>query len=845
MNALEKQVYIYSLGTESFYTDEEYKIHQKILKNHLIKNKMKEIKSKLDVSDEKLEKIKRINKKVTQRLKSLKEQLRYEFDKFEATRELREDTLSKNKVVAMFDSALTRTIGARTNELTDSLVIVRAFYFNILEDIIHNGFIYKGEKYLYFSSSAGQIRTKKTVFIKESLWNKYEGSLTCGLTTEEINAKGGMNVNKLLAYKALTASASVKWNNFDIDRTIVVPDLETNVTAIFDNINRDTYDITREELSVGIEHTDGCGMILPRKSKKSFMTRLPYVKGLLVPFPFDKFAQENGNTKVVDIYGKTWDIIEDDIHVIFTKSQFKMKNYYDSWEDYKTRFKENNCQAVKMNEEDIGSDATLNYQMLQTLTDVKVEELVELSDSTIRDILRVGNDKETMLRVLGATKHNRNKNYLQQALLMYPEMLNDEYSKKIIKDNKKSLVNNARAGKLNINGKYIYIIPDLYAFCERLFLGVSQPGGLLKNGEVYSEIYNEGKLDILRSPHLYKEHAIRVNTKNEELKKWFVSKGVYISTHDPISRIVMCDFDGDKSLVVQDDLFISIAERNMKDIVPLYYEMAMALPQDINSTNIYNSLLLAFKANIGEVSNNITKLFNVNGEVDLEAVKWLTMESNFTIDFAKTLYMPTRPDYVNERIKNATSGKVPHFFMEAKNKEKHLVEDITDSTVNRLRKIIPNKNIKFEKIAGKFDARMLMSEDITYINNKVLNLYLKLSKNKKFLLNSSTLDKEGQFNYINKYIKEQIAEIEPDEDKVVNTLVKGLYSNLKANNKSTLWDCYGHVLIGNLNENLRNTKQCESCANRITIKGNKTKYCDSCAKKIKNEQNKKYKKVGK
>ena len=37
--------------------------------------------------------------------------------------------------------------------------------------------------------------SKKTVFIKESLWNKYENTLMCGLTIDIINAKGGNNPN--------------------------------------------------------------------------------------------------------------------------------------------------------------------------------------------------------------------------------------------------------------------------------------------------------------------------------------------------------------------------------------------------------------------------------------------------------------------------------------------------------------------------------------------------------------------------------------------------------------------------------------------------------------------------
>ncbi len=552
---LDKQVYIYSIGTEAFYTDEETNFHNKLSKLHIMKNSLKEkiknINFKLNEEDidkntevylfKKKDKLENAMHKINMLLNKYKINLKNLLTRHEGIRTLRIDTLKDNKKIGMFDSVLTRTIGMKINDLSTDLFVVRVYYYQVLNDLIEYGFLFNGEKYVYFSSSAGQIRTKKGVFIKESLWKKHENSLTCGLSIEEINKKGGSNINKLLAYKALSASASSRWYNFDIDKTVVVPDLETNVKSIFDYINRETYEIKRQEMCVPIEHTDGCGMILPKKSKKAFMVRLPYIKGLLVPFPFDKFAIENNSTKITDIYGKEWDIIEDDIQVIFTKSQFKMKKYYDDWDDYKTRFKKYHCQAAKLNEEDIGGDATLNYQMLQTLTDISNKELKELAKLTTNDILRIGSDKETMLRILGSSKNNKHKNYYQQALSIYPELLNDSHSQKIIKDKKKSMVNDARAGKLRINGRYTFLIPDLYAFCERLFLNIEQPKGLLPNGEVYCSIFNEGKVDILRSPHLYKEHCVRTNTFNEERKKWFITKGIYTSIFDPISRILQFD----------------------------------------------------------------------------------------------------------------------------------------------------------------------------------------------------------------------------------------------------------------------------------------------------------------
>lgn len=780
-------------------------------------------------------------KNINSSINSLKVKLKQTFNEFNGIRELRTESLSDNKIIGIFDSALSRTIGMKINEVSESLFVVRAFYFNILNDIILNGFKYNNEEYIYFSSSAGQIRTKKAVFIKKSLWDKYEKTLTCGLTLDDINDKDGCNVNKLLAYKALITSASVKWHGFDIDRVIVVPDLESPVTSLFDYINRDTYEIKRKELTVNIEHTDGCGMILPLKSKKSFMTRLPFVKGLLVPFDFRRFALECGNTKIKDIYGKEWDIVKDKIEVILTKSQFKMAKYYSDWTDYKDRFKKYKCQANKLNVEDIGSNATLNYQMLQTLTDITDRELELLCQETNEDLKKIHNDKNTILKVLGATEHNKNKNYFQEGLFIYPELINDNHSKRVIKDKKQSMLNDAYSGKLRINGKYLYLVPDLYAFCEFLFKNNKHPKGLLDNGEVYTNVYDEGKVDILRSPHLFKEHAIRENVKNKEMKEWFVTQGIYTSIHDPISRILQFDVDGDKSLVVQNDTLIKVAERNMEGVYPLYYEMGVAKAEIVTNELIYESLTKAFKANIGEVSNNITKIFNSSNEIDLDVVKWLTAENNYIIDYAKTLYMPKRPDYVNEKISKAIKGKVPYFFKEAKKKDEKNVEALTNSTVNRLREFIFNKNIKFKDIGGELDYKMLMSEDIEYINHKVISKFKKLNQSKRWIIRNNGIKNRNEgLLFVYKYIRNEMRTLNVDEDKIVNNLVKDMYEKRNSPLKETLWHCYGDIILRNLKNNLKDTKQCERCGTRIEIINNYVKYCNECSYLKRLERQRKY-----
>lgn len=331
----------------------------------------------------------------------------------------------------------------------------------------------------------------------------------------------------------------------------------------------------------------------------------------------------------------------------------------------------NGCTVGKCNEEeDFIPDAKLNYQMLQTLTDLSPDELEQLAGKTIDKIAKIASDKNTMLDVFGASTQYRNKNAFQECLSIYPELLSDPYTKEMLRQIKKNLVTEARAAKIDLSAKYMFLIPDLYAFCEWLFLGDHSPVGLLADGEVSCYLYRlVSKLDCLRSPHLYREHAVRKNVVTSATKKWFSQNAIYTSCHDLISKILQFDCDGDKSLVCADSLLVTIAERNMEGIVPLYYEMAKAGAVTITPEEIFKGLRAAWTGgNIGVISNDITKIWN-GEDVDIEAIKILCMENNFCIDYAKTLYKPTRPDEINARLARITSMKAPHFLSTLKRKQ--------------------------------------------------------------------------------------------------------------------------------------------------------------------------------
>lgn len=806
-------------------------------------------------------------------------------------RTLRENQVSNKNIISVFDSSFTRMIGAEQDKLSEDFMVVQVYYFDVIKDLIYYGFMYKGEKYIYFTSSAGQIRTKKTVFIKESVWKQYEKTIMCGLTIADINKKGGNNPNKHLAYMALANSATDVWEEFDIDKTIVIDDFETDVFGTYDLVDDVDYSIKRVSDYVPIAHTDGAGMMLPCMGKNR-MVRLPWVKGLLGVFDFRKFIEVNGCSPIIkDIYGQEHDVIAEDIQIIFTKSQFKMYKYYDSWEQYKEYYKQYGCTAGYTNmEEDRIKDATINYQMLQTLTDITEEEIAEIAGLSVHRLKNISSSIADIQRAFGVTPYNQNMTAFQKAIQLYPDLLNDSYVKCYLKEIKDSMIKRYKAGKLRVYGKYTFLLPDFYAACEYWFMGNKDPKGLLEDGEVFCWLFRKSdKLDCLRSPHLYREHAVRKNIawknygeRQQQLREWYCTDGIYTSCHDLISKILQFDVDGDKSLVVADKTIIKVAERNMQGIVPLYYNMKKAEPIQLSNITIYDGLNAAFTgSNIGQYSNNISKIWNsevfISGTDEekqqaIDAIKLLCMENNFVIDRAKTLYMPERPKFVKELVTRFTKANVPHFFKYAKDKEEHQVSQINDSFVNRLNGVIPNPRINCRGLGlGTIDFKLLMGNPdiecrvkftekgkiVKEETDPMLVKYCELSKKHSFALNNaSQVDKGFSADVLKNYqlkqdlrykkiiieIKDELSQFGYSDEEVADILVRFLYDIRDSKHKMILWLCYGDYLYENLATHLRlQTKdvQCVDCGEwfSVNVKDNETCRCSECY----TEYRKKYK----
>jgi len=154
---------------------------------------------------------------------------------------------------------------------------------------------------------------------------------------------------------------------------------------------------------------------------------------------------------------------------------------------------------------------------------ITIEEIKELQTKPIEEILEIAKQSVDKLKnlcssinnikdVFGVNVYNTNKTAFQKAIDVYPNLLNDEYAKFHLREIKDSMIKKYKAGKLQVHGKYTFILPDFYAACQYWFMGIENPKGLLKDGEVFCWLFRKSEnVDCLRSPHLYREHAVRKN----------------------------------------------------------------------------------------------------------------------------------------------------------------------------------------------------------------------------------------------------------------------------------------------------------------------------------------------
>lgn len=564
---LSKQIRLISLTVNDFFTEEEYGLYERIVafKNQIASMKKEQADEKKILAAQKREVQHQLDQLILSHAGTPREVLMKSVLTADAVKRgvnvIQWYDLKVTKCIAEFLSEETRSMGLDHLDVTFDKVIIKWKNIDMLKQLVMDGFYMTildedglpvRKHYHVMTASAGQLRTDRVQCISDEMWERIRNKLMCGLTEEIINAKGGINVNKLMAYMALPTGATDEWHGFDIDKCIVIDDWKGDVSGEMLYIKPD-FTTELGNFTVTLNQVDGGGICLPGTFKdhieymemfdfKNAMVRLPWIKGLLSVYDFVRQIDVCGYSPIIkDAWGKEHDVKKEGINIIFTVSQFKMWKFYDSWEEYKNYFKAYGCHACLTNyEEPFIKDSHMNYQFIQTLTDFTNQELHDFIEPTHRRIENIAKDKSYMLQALRADANSDNP-YLK-ALCLYPELLRDGHTRSILKYMKKKWINDAKAGKIKCENKRLFVIPDWYAAIEYYFGHVEHPVGLIPANQVGCRIYqDEDELDVLRSPHLYREHNIVTPVKDKSIYDWFLTNGIYVSSHDLISRT--CQFD--------------------------------------------------------------------------------------------------------------------------------------------------------------------------------------------------------------------------------------------------------------------------------------------------------------
>ena len=217
------------------------------------------------------------------------------------------------------------------------------------------------------------------------------------------------------------------------------------------------------------------------------------------------------------------------------------------------------------------------------------------------------------------------------------------------------------------------------------------------------------------------------------------------------------------------------------------------------------------------------------------------MENNFVIDYAKTLYKPTRPNKINNEIIKFTNKKVPYFFIYAKDKEVSQVEQKNESIVNKLDAIIPNVRINTRKIGlGKIDYKLLMNDVNIEIDEKLIAKYEELSETYHFKISMKD-EYQSNLHYLACEMRKELNSFGYDEVEITDMLVKYLYGDI-IDKKEVLWFCYGKYIVDNLKMNvpIKKTKliQCVDCGEWLEIPiESKSERCEKCQYEYRKEWN--------
>lgn len=421
-------------------------------------------------------------------------------------------------------------------------------------------------------------------------------------------------------------------------------ELENNVS---DGFNLCTIDyMKRVGESLGIDYTPS-GVCL----------RNAWLKGMLYPFPIIEFIEKynQGNYMIEDIWGNIQDIRK--CEMIITESSLKLWSAYDNIDDYINAYKE--CgygfSVTKISPHILEERRELNYQYLQSydFTDEDIEELCTPTIQYLKDAMC--GDYASTIKFLGITD-NADVNSWQRALFTSEYMIGDPYVIDSVHRFIKKKMNDAKIGKLFVDGNYQIASGDPFALMQSI-CGL-EVTGLLKAGECYSKFWidkNEDEVVVFRSP-MTSHNNIRMCKVNssEQCKYWYqyMDTIMIINGWDSFCMAENGeDFDSDLNFSTNNSVLkrryntlpaIECVQRNTSKVIVTEKEVLKT-----NKNGMGND--------VGTVTNYITSMMEVQSHFEKDSKEYKELE--YRIECGQ-LYQQNTLD----KIKGIVSKPMPSYW---------------------------------------------------------------------------------------------------------------------------------------------------------------------------------------
>ena len=672
----------------------------------------------------------------------------------------------------------------------------------IIRDIVQNGIVRGGMKYLHTLHGTNAAKECKVCCIRQDLISE-----AIGFCTADANPKAKFTVAKLMAYMGLKLVGTddmpfeFKGEWVYIGRDFIKL-IEDNVVFVKnDDVSKVAKRLVTQNAfdGAGILHFSdkvkkeilaGCKTEAERAKVSKFLDELdahtgrvlPFMKSMnVVCFDIHKFYHDRG---IHELGGRNID----DIVFFGTKSCFKGSigpdGTHATWGDFfKACAKYHYHAGMVLHAHDL-KDADLSSQQIQTLAGISRRTIEQLVGRSIKNVRRMFMEGEGLQRITGNRK-------LADIINAVPQLAAEQLTAQRLQEGFENIYKIGTFGKLFNQATSAFVAPDPIALATWLaYEDESKIEYSIKPWEIVTDderFYDGQKIVISRNPCTDLSGLVVVTVRKsfgKQYDRYFKSPYhvVFVSVLDTAATRLRMDFDGDHMVLIDNPDFVKAVEEATKVWYPGFdrHPVIDWDPVEAEKKSITEDDKLLYFANLvngdelGRYMDILTKLYNwiedasfVTDDVR-KAVAWLTYAVNVLVDASKHGGASIKmPDFVAKFVSLKLSRSVAESKMEeGKEVDANSVmwnygKGILDTIASIWMETVP-RTFKFSRCDYNigFNPLTLLSErKVQSFNGEKLKDVIKLEDNARMIHN--LVGKDGWHFY--PYIDDAMTMIPPAE----------------------------------------------------------------------------------